>query len=652
MDIDIDSVGQNPFVVGGDDGKVDDNDNNNGKNAKDKVLISSLILLSCATVIALALYVRGPATRRRRRRNKHKQASDGAFPSPYDINTLPGRHSDATDILEASDRYLSQHRPDLFQIMSMNSGNGNKNSNNGRNSGNGNNKSFNNTTGTFSNMSGNKFAQSLASMDGVEYDDDHDHEDYNANNDMISGVHSAAAGSGSLTWWTKLTSSLRHHAVLHEQPRFVESTNLVCDEDPGAYPFAFSDFPRHDGTPCLIYSESADGPATLMTQTSSQSASQSVQFVSPIKDPPSLVVSVRAALSDDEFQQALSQHDLDTSVSHHHDHDNDHDDDDDDADGIYGNHFRDNDFNYTTSDNDDPYDGAAGESIEVEFTNKLERLVAMRHRHYEKESIMEKHREIRRRERNKAEAYERQLRLRRHEMELDLSEIEATVTPTAAQQRSKKAWLETPENKNKINGGGRRNTNMSHRTTSSNPDLLRSGNSTVFDEAIADMQDANANANLNAKTVASVLARYGPTTDDGCPQPSLAPDTTNASISPSASPSASATDKGMPPKSPKVHQIPPSVLNYSNPNINANMSSGLDDPSDQPSQPNRKNKHHKRLSHRRSFSHGTIEEKEGENKSNGGNNNGNSSSNSNRHRRQDSNEEALMTFGIAAYTMT
>jgi hypothetical protein len=160
----------------------------------------------------------------------------------------------------------------------------------------------------------------------------------------------------------------------------------------------------------------------------------------------------------------------------------------------------------------------------------------------------------------------------------------------------------------------------------------------------------NANAasmgvvDANVKTVASVLARYGPTTDNGC-----------QAVSPSAaSPSANANapiGKGMPPKSPKVHLIPPSVLNYSNPNTNANLSSGLDDADNdpQPVQPNnnsRKNKNHKRLSHRRSFSHGTIEEKEGENKSNGSN------SNSNRHRRQDSNEEALMTFGIAAYTMT
>lgn len=68
--------------------------------------------------------------------------------------------------------------------------------------------------------------------------------------------------------------------------------------------------------------------------------------------------------------------------------------------------------------------GSGGSGAEVEFTEKLERLVAMRLRHYEKERILERARDQRRSERKK-----RDLQLRRHEIELHLEEIEASLTP-------------------------------------------------------------------------------------------------------------------------------------------------------------------------------------------------------------------------------
>jgi hypothetical protein len=71
-----------------------------------------------------------------------------------------------------------------------------------------------------------------------------------------------------------------------------------------------------------------------------------------------------------------------------------------------------------------------------EFTTKLERLVAMRHRHYEKERLIQKGRQARNQERKKAEARERELKLRRHEMELDLGEIEASLTPRALSRKN------------------------------------------------------------------------------------------------------------------------------------------------------------------------------------------------------------------------
>ena len=71
-----------------------------------------------------------------------------------------------------------------------------------------------------------------------------------------------------------------------------------------------------------------------------------------------------------------------------------------------------------------------------EFTNKLERLIAMRHRHYEKERLIQKGRQAREQERRQAEARERELKLRRHSMEIDLEEIEASLTPRALSRKN------------------------------------------------------------------------------------------------------------------------------------------------------------------------------------------------------------------------
>jgi hypothetical protein len=533
------ALGQNPFL--GNSNGNNGNGNSSDSSAGAKALLAALVLCGTATLVAAALLVRPHVVARQRQLKL--SSPDGAFPRPDDpTSTLPGRHDDAMDILEASERYLSQHRPDLFEAMSSNLKRGQ-----GGNSNNSNN--------------------ALASMDGIEGC---------VEDDLAEVDLTDTSSTGSASWWTKLTSTLRNHAIQHAQNRFVE--NLVCDEDPSEYPFAFSDFPRHDGTPCLIYSESEGGPATLRRE-------GSVSKMNNVNNNMGLD-NRRVSLSDEEFKMALSQHD----TSH--------------------------DESMVCSDDlVDLYDNS-GESIEVEFTEKLERLVAMRHRHYEKESIMERGREIRRKERNKAEAYERQLRLRRHEMELDLDEIEASVnitTPTA-RNRKKAAWQETPE----VNA-----RKKAHRTIMSNPDLLSSANSTVFDEAIADNQHAKTTSTTTASS------RYGPTTDAGCEQ-----------LSVSATPPIAPIDTaGMPPKAPKGPS-PSSIVD----NINNNGDYEQDDP-DQPLKPARKHKH--RLSHRRSFSHGTIT---GIQETEGGGGTDAAAAGGARHKRQGSNEEALMTFGIAAYT--
>jgi hypothetical protein len=84
-----------------------------------------------------------------------------------------------------------------------------------------------------------------------------------------------------------------------------------------------------------------------------------------------------------------------------------------------------------------------------DFTTKLERLVAMRHRHYERQNILHKHKKQKEEKHNqiqllkqqdqelqlakqlKEEARQRELKLRRHEMELDMDEIEAEFSPRA-----------------------------------------------------------------------------------------------------------------------------------------------------------------------------------------------------------------------------
>ena len=138
--------------------------------------------------------------------------------------------------------------------------------------------------------------------------------------------------------------------------------------------FTLQDFPRHDGTPCLIFSETETGPVLRRVS---------------VKDNPGIQV-----LSNDAFKRQLSMHDM---------------------------------------PGDGEVDDACDNDIaDPDFTNKLERLVAMRHRHYEKERLIQRGRQ----ERRKAEARERELKLRRHEMELDVEEIEASLTPRAVSRKN------------------------------------------------------------------------------------------------------------------------------------------------------------------------------------------------------------------------
>ena len=134
------------------------------------------------------------------------------------------------------------------------------------------------------------------------------------------------------------------------------------------------DFPRHDGTPCLIFSETETGPALIRVMSSEAADNQT--------------------LSNEDFKRQLSMHDIHSGLA-----------------------------------NEEDLDGGS------EFTYKLERLISMRHRHYEKERIIQKARQARDQERLD-EARQRELKLRRHEMELDVEEIEASLTPRALSRKN------------------------------------------------------------------------------------------------------------------------------------------------------------------------------------------------------------------------
>lgn len=229
---------------------------------------------------------------------------------------------------------------------------------------------------------------------------------------------------------------------------------------------------------------------------------------------------------------------------------------------------------------DDDKDG------DPEFTAKLERLIAMRHRHYEKERIIQKGRQARENERRKAEeeARKRDLKLRRHEMEIDVEQIEAELTPRALSRNSQSS-------QNPFESGMERR--KSHRITSSDPDYF------------AAIQGASGVSVESGKT--TIGGGLGKRTLGG---PSLRRDM---------------EDDRMPP-----HQASWHTRNYSD---GSPRNLGSIEPNAVSSSSPAKH----RRSHRRSFSHGTEDMEE--NKPNGV-----------ARTRTSSNADDVMTFGIAAYT--
>ena len=227
-----------------------------------------------------------------------------------------------------------------------------------------------------------------------------------------------------------------------------------------------------------------------------------------------------------------------------------------------------------------------------EFTNKLERLVAMRHRHYEKERLIHRGRQ----ERRKAEARERELKLRRHEMELDVEEIEASLTPRAVSRKNFNA-----ENNFATETGPR---GSHHRVTLSDSNYYA-----AVDDAMAKPDPQSGRSVIELGTISG-----GPSLrhdDEDIPQPPRYGGSHARNLSESS----------------------PRQLTAATHARNLSESS----PVSQQPQPASAQPMKHRHSHRRSFSHGTQEMEEKKIDHAG-------------HQRKDSSAEDVMTFGIAAYT--
>lgn len=300
------------------------------------------------------------------RRADGQDETDSSEDDPDAIVETSPASAAALQVLEASDRYLSKHRPDLFDAVKRASLSPSRKSGN--------------STSVF--------------RDQHHLGDEHNHFGMELEDDFIDDeYYDEVALSDSFvpssSWWNKLTSSLQAASPRDGSGR---DGILVCDEDPSNYNFPFSDFPRTDGSPCLIYNESH-----TITHSSGNNS-----------------VAAGAALTNDQFQHQLEgQGQTDTSVES-----------DDGGENKATEGF------YEDDDESDRH-------LETPFTERLERLVAMRRRHYEKERLMERHRQARRLAEEQEAQRQRELKLRQHEMELDLEEIEASFSPTATANRRK-----------------------------------------------------------------------------------------------------------------------------------------------------------------------------------------------------------------------
>jgi hypothetical protein len=505
----------------------------------------------------------------------------------------------------------------------------------------------------------NKQGSPLASQDGHEGEEAYNHQNQ-ANNTPSSP-----------TWWSKLASSLQ------ESGRGSRGRGtLPCDEDPRRYPFPYQDFPRTDGTPCLIYEEDAAGGsqrgAVTLRRRSQMSSAATTDDAAAATDKKRTDL-----LSNDDFKRQLSMHSLQGSLDDHDESSSMQQRDHDESIEVPGDYL----------DCDDNDDGGGGDYDGGKFTSKLERLVAMRHRHYEQEMILQKARD-KKQERQKAEAREREMKLRRHEMELNVEAIEAGLTPRALQRNAAATAVagnvtannhaasssshygqsasgvapptiasyinntnpNYPEDEGGNNGEPRGQRKL-HRSSLSNPDLTYTP--TVISDLTASTQETWSGGTSEAIAAAagggggggssngSVKSVPGRSSRDG---PSLRHED---ALSTSKPPGAPRQNPLRAPPSPRPHASSSSSVSSSSSQLKQLIEQA-------PAAGNKANRRLQRcFSHRRSFSHGTqngpdaissSEEKKVDDSNNSSTSNGNS------HQRSGSNAEDVLIFGIAAHT--
>lgn len=214
---------------------------------------------------------------------------------------------------------------------------------------------------------------------------------FDENVDVTGGRSSGhwSEGGGYLpmsTIWRNL-SSIWDDVTAPRQPPVSDGLVMYSQEmevfdeadDPEEYDFPFKDFPRHDGTPCLIYNDDSLAPRNQLFVIGSPRDDE--EAIEPIPTDPT------APVSDSTFQRMLSQRSLTPS------------------------------FDDLTMEEELP-------ARSPEFKSKLTRLVQQKHRQYEKRAIVEKHREQRAKERKHAREQER--RERHKVMEREIEAIEAT----------------------------------------------------------------------------------------------------------------------------------------------------------------------------------------------------------------------------------
>ena len=459
----------------------------------EKLFFTILVMVSVVSIAGLLLAVKRYKTKRDYDMDQLYAGHPGHVDefSDHQQLSIGGRHADEImDILNASDRYLATHRPDLLEAMEKHNDSGiipiaTNNDNDGEPV----QRRYVTSSNPFSYLYGasyfHKDRQAVETsrrknadtdpMSQVELDPESvpDDEDLDAsrtddNNGNVSGYLQS--------WFQNLVrsrSSANHNEQTNNDDNcYAEGDGLIdadmddliieecinnqdeimaCEEDPSDYKFPYQDFPRQDGTPCLIYEE------TLNEEEEEQYLRNSASMATSSRRRDSLhsttSYGVHDALTDDEFQRALSNHSsshiamdytqpiLGSSSTSFEQQLKDLDDSISSCNGSIVQTASLDDDDATTDSflssihNNDATDCET--TNPAQFTHKLEKMVAMRHRHYEKQKIVERHREQRKRERarqrnlekqkQQEEMQERDRRLRRHSLELDIQELEAAV---------------------------------------------------------------------------------------------------------------------------------------------------------------------------------------------------------------------------------